>query len=440
MNKIIEIAKEIKEQGGTAFIVGGFVRDMILKRKSKDIDVEVFGLDADALVAILERHGDVVKCGASFGVFKLGEYDFALPRTEKKVGNKHVDFEVIANPHMPKHEASLRRDLTINALMFNPLTGEVIDNHNGLAHLEEGIIKHVNDATFAEDALRILRVAQFSARFNFGVHEDTKELCVKLLPELQYISKERFMIEIEKILMKSENPSIAFRFMNEIGLLELFFPELHTLVGIEQGKKHHPEGNVFEHTMLALDSVPMNERELDIMLAILVHDMGKAVVTVERESDEVIHFFGHAEEGEAPVRSFMSRITNDLALIEKVVTLTKFHMRAYDFKSKLDRRSLRRLALKVSIPDLMKVHIADKRGRLNNAPELSYVEAILSLHEDIANEIKPIIKGRDLINLGLMPSKEFKAILAQVFEAQLEDEFSSHEEGVEFTKVMLGLA
>lgn len=433
METIRQIARDIEQAGGRAFLIGGFVRDTFLNLQSKDIDVEVYNISPEMLESILSKYGNVTYCGQSFGVFKLGNYDFSLPRREKKNGEGHTGFDISIDPFMSIEEATIRRDLTINSMLMNPLTGEVLDPFNGMQDIKEGIIRHINDATFAEDPLRVMRVAQFSARFNFDIHDTTKALCVKLLPELKTLSRERFMIEIEKILMKAEKPSIAFNFMLDIGLLESLFPELAILKTIEQGEKHHPEGDAFEHTMLALDSIPIKDRRLDLMFAILVHDLGKAVVeSVTEENGAVVHFHGHAEEGEEVARVFMSRLTNETALTETVVSLVKYHMRPYDLKKNLNKAQLRRLALKVNIDDLMILHLADLSGR-GTKKDTSHIDRIITVWEEVKNEIHPIIKGRHLIEMGLTPSKDFGRILKEIFNHQLDGEFNSLDDGILFT-------
>lgn len=435
MDTVKQIAGAIKAAGGRAFVVGGYVRDMVLGRDSKDIDVEVYGITPEVLVEILSKYGNPKLVGQSFGVYHMDGYDFSFPRTERKTGTGHKDYDVSINPFMSHEDAARRRDLTINAMMFCPLTEEVVDVFGGMDDLKKGIIKHVDSNTFGEDALRVLRVAQFAARFNFTVDASTAELCKSLIPEMKHLSRERFHTELEKMLMKAEKPSIGFRFLLDTGVLAEIFPEVAMLKGIEQGKKHHPEGDVFEHTMIALDSVPMEQRRLDIMLAVLTHDFGKAVVeTSTEEEGDVVHFFGHAEDGEAVIREFLARFTTETAFIESVVALAKYHMRPYELKHELHKRTLRRLALKVNIEDLIVVHVADMVGRTNDT---SHVDRIITMWQDIKDEIKPLIKGQHLIRLGMNPSPDFGRILRAVFEAQLDGAFGTVEEGVVFTQEML---
>lgn len=438
MDMIRDITKQIEKMGGKAFLTGGFVRDTLLNKPSKDFDIEVYGLTPENLQEILTSFGDVKFVGQSFGVFKLNNtYDFTLPRTERKNGVKHNGFDVNINPFLSFADATIRRDLTINSLLMHPLTEEIIDLFNGVQDLNEGIIRHIDDKTFVEDPLRVLRVARFHSRFEFDIHPTTKELSRSIVPEMIHLSRERFYTEFESILLKSVKPSMAFKFLLEIGVLEVLFPELAILNTIDQGTKHHAEGNAFIHTMLAIDSIPIEERNIKMQFAVLTHDFGKAVVPNVIE-DDAIHFFGHGSESEAPIKQFMERLTNEVDLIEFVVNLARHHMRPYDLKRNLTKQILRRLALKVNIDDLMTLHVADITGRATMR-DTTYINNILEMWDSVKNEIKPIIKGRDLITMGLTPSKDFGRILKHIFNAQIEGEFNTFEEGIEFTKKFLAL-
>lgn len=173
-----EIAKKVDEKGGRTFFVGGYVRDKLLKRDNKDIDIEIHNITPNDLREILNTLGNVTEMGASFGILGLKGYDIdiAQPRTEKATGRGHKDFEVFVDPFIGFEKAAKRRDFTINALMEDVLTGEILDFFHGVDDLNNGIIRHVDDKTFIEDPLRVLRAAQFAARFNFTVAKETIEL------------------------------------------------------------------------------------------------------------------------------------------------------------------------------------------------------------------------------------------------------------------------
>jgi tRNA nucleotidyltransferase (CCA-adding enzyme) len=443
LKDFLPIADKIAKAGGRAFIVGGFVRDLVMGKVPKDIDVEVHGLPQDQLEKVLggfkDTHGEAKLVGKAFGVYKLGDYDIAMPRTEKKVGPGHKGFTVDINHEISIEDASRRRDLKFNSMLYDPIEHKILDPHGGMEDISKGQISHTDEKAFAEDPLRVFRVARFKATTGFKVHPETTQLSKSLLNELSTLPKERILGEMEKILLKGKKPSDAFRWLDKVGVIEKMFPELHALQAIDQGKKHHPEGNAFEHTMLALDAVPIKERTLPVMLGILAHDLGKATVQSEKDGDAV-HFFGHAEEGATIADKFLKRFTDETELTNHVLALVKHHMKPYDLKKNLNKASLRRLGLKVNIEDLMKVHRADKLGRGKEVDnnEIAHIDKILSTWDEIKHEIKPMIQGRHLIDMGMKPGKHFGEILNKVFQAQLDGEFNTPEDGLKFVNNLLG--
>jgi tRNA nucleotidyltransferase (CCA-adding enzyme) len=432
---IKHIAKIIKDVGGCAYYVGGYVRDSILGIANKDIDIEVYGLELDELKSILSVFGNVKDVGKSFGVLKLDNFDFSIPRSEKKCGTGYTGFEITLDPYSTHVEACQRRDITINSIMKDVLTGAIIDPYNGVNDLKRGIIRHVNVDTFADDPLRVLRVAQFASRFNFYVTIDTLNLCKKLVHELKTLSNERIYIELEKMLMKSDKPSIAFEHLLFIGVIEELFPELYDLVGLDQGKLYHPEGDCWNHVMLALDYIPKEERTMTLMLAIILHDLGKISTGVRDEERNHVHFHGHNKASVPLAEKVLSRITNETKLIKEVLELIECHMMPYlCFKDGVKRKTVRRLALKCNVPLLMKLHLADKCSRGTDL-DTSYVDEILDMYDDIQNEIKPLVKGRHLIeHLNMTPGKHFGKILKEIFEVQLDGIITTVEEGIQWVK------
>lgn len=431
MKKLKQITQKIKERGGIAWIVGGFPRDLLMGQPNyKDIDVEVYGIQPDVLETILMEFGAPKFCGKSFGVYKLDNYDFSFPRREFKNGTGHKGFDIEIDPFMSYEEACSRRDLTINAMMMDPITEQISDYCGGHLDLEEKILCHVSDK-FVEDPLRVFRVAQFMGRFDdFKVSFDTFEMCNSLIPELRSLPKERLYTEIEKLLMKAKKPSRGFTFLYDVGALKEVFPELYSLYFVEQGKDHHAEGTVFAHTMLMLDSIPIEERTMTLMLAILVHDMGKMVVENEVDGDS-IHFRGHAEETWVS-ENFLYRLTDETKLIEDVLTLTLYHMRPYELKDVLNKRLMRRLALKVDIPSLMRLHQADLEGR-GSLKDTSHIPKFLDMYEEIKNEIKPLVTGKHLMeSFNMKPGKHFGPFLKHLFEAQLDGKFDTVKGGIEY--------
>ena len=211
-DKNIEIAKKIalavEREGGKTYYVGGFVRDRLMGRENKDVDIEVHGITPEALFAVLDSLGERMNIGESFGILGLRHYeiDISMPRREKQIGTGHKDFEVTVDPFLGEEKAAMRRDFTVNALMQNVLTGEVLDFFGGKEDIKNKVIRHVNDSTYTEDALRVLRAAQFAARFGFQIAESTRALSAT--EDLTRLSKERIMGEMQKALLKAEKPSV----------------------------------------------------------------------------------------------------------------------------------------------------------------------------------------------------------------------------------------
>ena len=225
------IAAAVADAGGRTYYVGGYVRDLLLGLENKDIDIEVHGVTVPSLAAILDGLGERTAMGASFGVMGLRHYDIdiAMPRSEKATGRGHRDFEVFVDPFIGEEKAALRRDFTMNALMQDVLTGEILDFFGGRGDLAAGRIRHVNDASFAEDPLRVFRAAQFAARFGFEVADETAAICAGM--DVDALAPERVMGELEKALLKAARPSSFFTELKRMGQLCPWFAALEAVPG-----------------------------------------------------------------------------------------------------------------------------------------------------------------------------------------------------------------
>ena len=249
---VLEIARELQAEGGHALLVGGCPRDALLNLSPKDLDMEVRGLAPEHLRNVLARRHGLDEVGKSFGVLKLKgcEVEVSLPRTETKSGLGHKGFEVEVDPNLAFPEASARRDFTINAMGLDPLTGELHDPHGGNPDLESKILRHVGPA-FVEDPLRVLRGMQLGARFNLTADPETVELCKSI--DLEGLAEERIFEEWKKLILKGQSISMGLTFLRETTWLR-FFPELEALVDCPQDPEWHPEGDVWVHTLHALDA------------------------------------------------------------------------------------------------------------------------------------------------------------------------------------------
>ena len=257
MNKDILLASKVKEKGGRAFYVGGYVRDLLLNIPNKDIDIEVHGIAEKDLVAILNEIGEVDYYGRSFGIYALRHEDIevALPRSEKVLGTGHRDFEISVDPDMGYKNAALRRDFTINALMMDVLSHEILDYFNGTDDLNKGIIRHVNDVSFVEDPLRVYRAAQFASRFGFKIDERTVELCKGI--DTFVLSRERIEEELKKALLKAERAEIFFECLKEMNQKEVWFKgvnNLSCLMKYESNRINADNKYYFMVLLLALDN------------------------------------------------------------------------------------------------------------------------------------------------------------------------------------------
>ena len=367
------IAGKVDEAGGRTFYVGGYVRDLLLGRENKDIDIEVHGISVKALEDILDGLGERLMMGASFGIMGLRHYeiDVAMPRSEVATGRGHKDFEVFVDPFIGPEKAALRRDFTMNALMQDVVTGEVLDFFGGREDMAAGQIRHVNDITFAEDPLRVFRAAQFAARFEFVIAEETARLARTM--DVTALSCERVMGELEKALMKARKPSLFFEALRKMDRLGEWFPEVKALIGLEQNPVFHPEGDVWNHTMRVLDEAALLRDQakdpLGLMLAALCHDFGKAVTT--EAVNGVLHAYAHEKEGLPIIKTFLGRLTSEAALSRAVLTLSELHMKPNRKVSDgAKRKSYMKLFDESACPeDLLLLSRADYIGRWQDAGE-----------------------------------------------------------------------
>lgn len=419
---IDQIAEEIKKQCGKIYIVGGYIRDCILNIESKDIDFEIFGLKMEKAENILAKFGKVKKVGETFPILLMGNYEFSI--IEEEFSLERV-----------KKEAE-RRDFTINALYFDVENKTLFDFVNAETSFEKKVLLPVSERIMKEDPVRILRAAQIALRIGFEISDEIKIIAKNDFKLLITVPKERIFIEIEKILMKCQRPSQAFIWLKEIGWLELFYPELVILEKVEQGIKFHPEGDAFIHTMLAIDALPIEERELDIMFALLFHDVGKAIVKNIRE-DDTVHFYGHDEAGAAMVEVLMRRITDNKKLIESVEKLIRYHMYPLKFLKEITPKSIKKISIKVDFPKLMKVHYADMNGKGKSYCRYEHIDKAMEIYKAVKNEIRPIISGKMLISIGIEPGENMGMILKELYEMQLDEQFITAEDGIEIAKNLL---
>jgi tRNA nucleotidyltransferase (CCA-adding enzyme) len=442
---LTRVCRAIAAAGGRAWLVGGVVRDGFLGLSISDLDLEVFGLPAADLRAVLEKEFELVLVGQSFGIIKLRGWpiDVGLPRREAKIGLGHKGFEIHSDPDMSLKEAAARRDFTFNAVYYDPLTGEVEDPFGGLNDLAHGKLRHTSPA-FGEDPLRVLRGMQFAARFDLEVVPETVDLCRSIEPE--GLTSERIFGEWAKLITLGEVPSRGLAFLKECGWLQ-YFPELAALPGVPQDPKWHPEGDVWVHTLHCLDAFAAEKvghpwEDLVVGLAVLCHDLGKPDTTTTSE-DGVIRSLGHEQRGVDVTEEFLGRMTSHRKLLAEVKPLVAEHMRPSTlFKAKASDAAIRRLAARVGrIDRLVRVARADVLGR----PPLTSTEYpagdwLLETARRLDIEKRPpepLVHGRHLVALGQHPGPTFGGILAKCYEAQLAGKFTTVKAGIQYAEKLL---
>jgi tRNA nucleotidyltransferase (CCA-adding enzyme) len=435
----IDVAKAVRDRGGRALIVGGWVRDRMIGRDAKDLDLEVFGLASEALKSVLEGFGSVNTVGESFTVYKVGDLDVSLPRRESKTGRGHKGFTVEGDPSLSFKEAARRRDFTINAMSVDPLTDELIDPWEGALHLEQGILRAVDPTTFAEDSLRVLRALQFSARFGLTVDEGTKTLCREL--PLDDLPAERIWGEVEKLLLRAERPSVGLALAMELGVVHKLWPELLALSGCEQEFEWHPEGDVWVHTLMVADEARKRIDGLDhpravvMMLSALCHDMGKPSTT--KFEDGRIRSKGHEEAGVAPATAFLDRLNihtiGGYDVRHTVLGIVAQHLKPSMFfksPSPVSDGAFRRLAQRVDLELLARFAKADCHGRTGTF-DCQAMDWFLERARALGVEHQPpppLLLGRHVLELGVAPGPAVGVLLKAVYERQLDGEITTLEE------------
>jgi len=435
------IAASVRDTGGRALIVGGWVRDRLMGRESKDVDLEVFGLPSQRVRALLETFGRVEAVGESFQVYKTGDVDVSLPRRESKSGRGHRGFEVAGDPEMTFPEAARRRDFTINAIGWDPLTDEYLDPYDGREDLNHRLLRAVDASTFADDSLRALRAVQFAARFEFALDEPTSQLCRTMA--LDDLPAERVWGEIEKLLF-APRPSVGLTLALDLGIVERLFPELHALVGCPQEPEWHPEGDVWVHTLQVVDQARKRvddlprAQQLAIMLGAVCHDFGKPATTALM--DGRIRSHDHEEQGVAPASVFLDRLNiqsiDGYDVRRQVEGLVAQHLKPgawFKVRDEVGDGAFRRLAQKVDLELLARVAKADCLGREPGHFDCSAMDWFLDRARQLGVEHRapgPILLGRHLLELGLTPGPRVGEILKAVYEQQLDGTVTTLEDAV----------
>ena len=447
----VAIAQAVAAAGGRALIVGGWVRDHLRGVPSKDIDIEVFGVPQAQLPDVLGRCGRVDAVGRSFPVYKVfgtdADVDVALPRRESKRGRGHTGFTVEGDPFMSVAEAARRRDFTINAVSWDPLTHDWHDPCGGRADLERRVLRAVDLRAFGDDSLRVLRAVQFAARFDFALDADTAALCRRI--PLDDLPAERVWGEFEKLLLQAPRPSLGFALALELGVIDALLPEMRPLVGCPQEPEWHPEGDVWVHTLMVIDQAQALNADLPrpqriaVMLGAVCHDLGKPATTAV--IDGRIRSLDHEQAGVAPTTALLDRLhihsLDGVDVRGQVIGLVAHHLKPGMFHKAGDvgDGAFRRLAHKVDLELLARLAKADCLGRTGHfdCTAMEWFRARAHALGVQHQPPPPLLRGRHLLALGVAPGPRVGEILKQVYERQLDGEVATLENAIDAARALV---
>ncbi len=393
--KIITIAKKIKNAGGNLYLVGGAVRDKFLEKESTDEDFCVTGLSSREFQTLFP---EAKIRGKSFEVFDLENKEFALARKESKIGKGHKEFQIETAKEINIEQDLARRDLTINSIAIDVLTNKIIDPYHGIQDIENKILK-ATSKSFREDPLRVYRVARFSASLNFQVDKETIKQIKLEKEELKTLSKERIFSELNKAL-ESSNPSLFFQVLKEAEVLDVHFKEIYDLIGSLQPEKYHPEGDSYNHSMIVLDDISKLTTDTEIRFCGLVHDLGKGVTPKEQYP----HHYDHDKTGGKLVENLSERIGIPKNWIKSGKEACKYHMKGGIFEKMTPSKQAKFIEevdkTRLGLEGLSLVVIADKsRGNLGSV-QTTFDKIGKEMLEEISgkNIIKkyPKIKGKEI--------------------------------------------
>ena len=433
-DEVLRVCEAVRAAGGRAMLVGGWVRDRLLGHDSKDYDLEVYAVEPEALRAILKTFGRVNTVGEHFAVYKLVcaasgerlEIDVSIPRRESKSGRGHRGFTIEGDPRMSFEEAARRRDFTINAILYDPLTKEFIDPYGGINDLRQKRLRAVAAETFVEDSLRVLRAVQFAARFEMTVGRETAALCRTI--DLADLPHERVWGEVEKLLLMSARPAIGLDVALELGVLDKLFPELRALVGshLEEQTATASADESFEddftHTKRAFDHAARLTEDLDrprrvtVMLATLCHVPGESAALAVMRRLGLYTLLGYNVRAEA------------LALLREQTRPAEFYAR----REQATDGDLRRLARHVEIDLLYRLVKACALAHVTAAEPAGqaadwFIERARRLGVEHGPPA-PLLLGRHLIEMGVAPGPAMGRQLRDVYELQLDGEVTTLDE------------
>jgi putative nucleotidyltransferase with HDIG domain len=417
------IARRLKSHGFHALLVGGCVRDLLLGIVPKDYDVATSATPAE----VQQLFPGAALVGAHFGVILVDGVEVATFRSESTYSDGRRPDRVIFETEA-KADA-LRRDFTINGLFLEPDSNEVLDFVGGRDDLKAGVLRAIGDPMqrFAEDHLRLLRAVRFTARLGFVVEPATLQAMRECADRICDVSVERVREELTRILLEG-GARRGFELLSDSGLLEHVLPEIKRYQGVEQPPEYHPEGDVWTHTMLMLEA--MQSPTLTLAWGVLLHDAGKPDTFVRSDR---IRFNGHVEKGIEIARGIFKRLRFSKEDAAQVEALIHNHMRFADVPH-MRESTLKRFLRLPRFDEHLNLHTLDVRFSNGNFRSHQLVKQKLEELGEEQLQPKPLLSGRDLISMGMVPGPEFTRILAALEDAQLDRQLQTHEEALAWVR------
>ena len=442
-NFAISIIETLRQHSFQAYLVGGCVRDLLLDREPTDFDVATSATPAQ----VMKIFPDTYAVGAQFGVVLVplpgGENTREDENEESKTNAVEVatfrsDLGYSDGRHPdqvrfsqdPREDAA-RRDFTINGMMLDPVSSEVLDFVGGQSDLKAGIVRAIGEPErrFAEDKLRMLRAVRFAARFEYEIEAETLIAIKRFADEIKLVSRERVRDELTKMLTEGHARQ-AILLLDKTGLLKEVLPEISAMKGVRQPAEFHPEGDVFIHTLLALDNLP-HPCPPTLAWGALLHDVGKPATF--RVAPDRIRFDGHVEVGVKITEEICDRLRFSKHDAAQMLALVDNHMRFGDV-TRMKESTLKKFMRLPGFDEHLALHRADSLASHRNLSTYEFLQKKITEIPPPNIRPAPLITGNDLIALGYIPGPRFREILDAVEDAQLEGQFDSREAAIEFVE------
>jgi poly(A) polymerase len=438
-----EIVRTLRDHGHQSYLAGGCVRDLLLSREPADYDVATDATPQQ----VMQIFPQTCAVGEQFGVVLVPETSGATGVLARPPDRSHATVEVatfrsdlsysdgrhpdeIRFTNDPREDVQ-RRDFTINGMMLDPATNQVLDFVGGRDDLKTGIVRAIGDPNrrFTEDKLRMMRAVRFAARLNYQIDPATMAAIQKLAPKIHQVSCERVREELTKMLTEGQARR-AFELLDTTGLLPEVLPEIAAMKGVEQPPQYHPEGDVFVHTLLLLEKLPAGASKT-LAWGALLHDVGKPATF--RVAPDRIRFDGHVDVGVKMAAEICRRLRLSNDETDQILALVDNHMR-FGQVQRMNQSTLKKFLRLPAFEEHLELHRIDCLSSHGQLDAYEYAQDQLRSMPPEAIRPAPLITGQDLIEAGYEPGPRFKEVLSAVEDAQLEGRLTSREAAMDFVR------